>query len=69
MGERVVEILKANPDQSFFFAFGAGESQGEVLGLFFFSFLFLREKGYVLGYGLLVWSCALRRYSQTLVST
>nr|XP_027210074.1 metalloprotease TIKI1-like [Penaeus vannamei] len=45
MGERVVEILKANPDQSFFFAFGAGESQGEVLGLFFsFPFFFLGRK-------------------------
>ncbi|XP_063588540.1 metalloprotease TIKI1-like isoform X2 [Penaeus indicus] len=28
MGERVVEILKANPDQSFFFAFGAGHFLG-----------------------------------------
>ena len=25
MGNRVVEILRANPDQSFFFAFGAGK--------------------------------------------
>ncbi|XP_068250636.1 metalloprotease TIKI2-like [Palaemon carinicauda] len=28
MGQRVVEILKANPDQSFFFAFGAGHFLG-----------------------------------------
>ncbi|KAK4303024.1 hypothetical protein Pmani_024918, partial [Petrolisthes manimaculis] len=32
MGRRVVEILRANPDQSFFFAFGAGELKEEVVG-------------------------------------
>ncbi|ROT78130.1 putative metalloprotease TIKI1 [Penaeus vannamei] len=30
MGERVVEILKANPDQSFFFAFGAVVTGQEI---------------------------------------
>ena len=34
MGQRVLQILRSNPDQSFFFAFGAGKSQDWEL--FFF---------------------------------